>query len=209
MKNHPDRQLGNTVRERTSPFPSDQPGTSKAAPEDLVQPPRGSQAHRRQKKYLPGTEIMATQSGSNKPCTIHRKEEEGVKSTPRNILERVFVIIPLCAEHQCWWQWSHRRDGALGTNPVVGLDTSVLGGLCSGNRQETLCTGGHCPRQREQMGSTDTQRASGDVHQGDHLRPAIPKHSAEPFRTALGYGEGHGLKGERDTRHEGPRKTPA
>lgn len=100
IKNHPERQLGNTARERTSPFPSHKQGISKAAPEDPVQPPEGLEAHGRQKKYLSGTVITATQPGSDKPCTTHRKDEEGVKSAPRNTLGRALVVVPLGTEHQ-------------------------------------------------------------------------------------------------------------
>lgn len=86
------------ARERASPFqedsfPLDKQGISKAASEDLVQAPDGPEAHRRQKKSLSGSVLMAMHSGSNKTCTTHHKD--GVKATLQNVLERTSVIIPL------------------------------------------------------------------------------------------------------------------
>lgn len=60
------------------------------------------------------------QSGSNKTCTIHYKDEEGVKSTPQNILERVFIIIALCTEVS-----SAPSIGISGSGPTTG--TGLLG----------------------------------------------------------------------------------
>ena len=101
--------------------------------------------------------LVAIQSGSNKTCTRHHKDEEGVKSMPQNILERVFVIISLCTEVSSALSTSASDGGPTtgtgllgtprgrpgGASPLLGLEMSVLelegqGGLFSGIHQEAL-----------------------------------------------------------------------
>lgn len=98
------------------------------------------------------------QSGSNKTCTMHYKDEEGVKWTPQNILERVFIIIALCTEVSSALSIGISGSGPTmgmgllgtrwgrpgGASLILGLEMSLLenlegqGGLFSGICQEVL-----------------------------------------------------------------------
>lgn len=181
-KSCPERQLGNMAREWGGPFqkgsfPSDKHGISKQAGEGLLGPPEGSEA-------------WGIRLAGDKTCTMHQRDQEGIKSTLQYILEKMCVTAALQTAEICTEHWSQRgnTEAAQEGQPHIGSGDFFWWPSRTGVWRRTK--GCSVPAKRksptallrlvEQMGSASTQQDLRDPLWGGHLCPP-QKCTSEPL----------------------------